>query len=83
MPQWSIVQSFAKFGSKLRNIMEGGRNPPWTERSQKSLDWIGLALKLTIRKQAYNSVLLQGVSCCYCYCLVSNEYFVLREEFYC
>ena len=51
MPQLSIGQSFINFGLKLGKLWRGGgRNPslpppPWTERPQKSLDWIGLTLE--------------------------------------
>ena len=34
-----------------------------------------LTLKLTIRKQTYNSLLLKSVSYCYCYCSVTNGIF--------
>ena len=39
-------------------------------------------LKLTNRKQTYNSILLKGVSYCYCYCSITNGVFRLRVELY-
>ena len=37
-----------------------------------------LTLKLTIRKQTNNSILLKSVSYCYCYCSMTNE--ILRSQ---
>ena len=39
-----------------------------------------LTLKLTIRKQTYHSMLLKCVSCCYCYCSVTNGIFRSERE---
>ena len=36
----------------------------------------GIGLKLTVRKETYNSILLKSVSYCYCYCLTINGMFL-------